>query len=523
MENDTTNKLLNSPPKIIPSLSTLDIARIHQSNLQNDSTLSDQYSSESLNTDKCPMLPGNNNLKRPLITKDTQLFSLDIKKQKIGDQFDGEYSEDHNDNEEEEDEESQDGIEETEAKEDENAQENPVYELKEITTIKNALPKNLEPLPPGWVHIRHKSSLFLYLHKQTRVVTWSRPYFLGPANVKFHKLPLSSIPCLFQDHINNQKSKIKELEEKKLDNDDKKNKEDLKPVVDNATGNELITAEELKTYCQRSKFEIEKVKVKMYRNWLPRGEHQKRMLKQRKIIREEKKKLDKQNKTISRLLARRLLEIKERGSTEASEVESQKYEKLAIYQEEGKKLVQKFRNGLSDDEIILAKEQIVKTQNYLDINFLNKQMTQNNISSEIQTSSTGLLGECPFTELNEPEPLKFQDKRHQDVKFLNEREEYNPEFYEKSNERLFSKNKVEKKSLSEGECSDTDSDPNDKGSDGGSEEGEIISSEDEEIVRQRQENMKKLEIEKRKIEEKLRRKKEQKMQKLSDSGIKVFS
>ena len=37
------------------------------------------------------------------------------------------------------------------------------------------------PLPEGWVIIRHQSGADVYLHKQSRTCTWSRPY-TAPAN-----------------------------------------------------------------------------------------------------------------------------------------------------------------------------------------------------------------------------------------------------------------------------------------------------------------------------------------------------
>lgn len=35
------------------------------------------------------------------------------------------------------------------------------------------------PLPHGWIAVYHKSGALVYLHRETRVVTWSRPYFIG--------------------------------------------------------------------------------------------------------------------------------------------------------------------------------------------------------------------------------------------------------------------------------------------------------------------------------------------------------
>lgn len=51
-------------------------------------------------------------------------------------------------------------------------------------------------LPEGWVQVTHDSGMPLYLHRQSRVCSLSRPYFLGPGSVRKHDIPISSIPCL---------------------------------------------------------------------------------------------------------------------------------------------------------------------------------------------------------------------------------------------------------------------------------------------------------------------------------------
>ncbi|KAK6192581.1 hypothetical protein SNE40_004026 [Patella caerulea] len=51
-------------------------------------------------------------------------------------------------------------------------------------------------LPEGWVVVTHNSGMPVYLHKETRVCTMSRPYFLGPGSVRRHDIPVSAIPCL---------------------------------------------------------------------------------------------------------------------------------------------------------------------------------------------------------------------------------------------------------------------------------------------------------------------------------------
>ncbi|XP_010874880.1 microprocessor complex subunit DGCR8 isoform X2 [Esox lucius] len=53
-----------------------------------------------------------------------------------------------------------------------------------------------EPLPDGWIMTFHNSGIPVYLHRETRVVTWSRPYFLGTGSIRKHDPPTSGIPCL---------------------------------------------------------------------------------------------------------------------------------------------------------------------------------------------------------------------------------------------------------------------------------------------------------------------------------------
>lgn len=41
-----------------------------------------------------------------------------------------------------------------------------------------------EPLPDGWIMTFHNSGVPVYLHRESRVVTWSRPYFLGTGSIR---------------------------------------------------------------------------------------------------------------------------------------------------------------------------------------------------------------------------------------------------------------------------------------------------------------------------------------------------
>lgn len=82
-----------------------------------------------------------------------------------------------------------------------------------MTKIKTVLKSRgrppTEPLPDGWIMTFHNSGIPVYLHRETRVVTWSRPYFLGTGSIRKHDPPTSSIPCLHY-------KKMKEQEEREL-------------------------------------------------------------------------------------------------------------------------------------------------------------------------------------------------------------------------------------------------------------------------------------------------------------------
>ncbi|CAF0751781.1 unnamed protein product [Didymodactylos carnosus] len=64
-------------------------------------------------------------------------------------------------------------------------------------TIKGYWHDKYNILPDGWVEVFHTSGLPLYFHKQSRVVSLSRPYFLGSTSVRHHLIPITAIPCLY--------------------------------------------------------------------------------------------------------------------------------------------------------------------------------------------------------------------------------------------------------------------------------------------------------------------------------------
>ncbi|XP_061841877.1 microprocessor complex subunit DGCR8-like [Nerophis lumbriciformis] len=106
-----------------------------------------------------------------------------------------------------------------------------------MTKIKTVLKSRgrppTEPLPDGWIMTFHNSGIPVYLHRETRVVTWSRPYFLGTGSIRKHDPPTSSIPCL---HYKN----MKDREEKELNGEMAlRAEESLKKSSAEANGEEL--------------------------------------------------------------------------------------------------------------------------------------------------------------------------------------------------------------------------------------------------------------------------------------------
>ncbi|KAG5682513.1 hypothetical protein PVAND_011862 [Polypedilum vanderplanki] len=85
------------------------------------------------------------------------------------------------------------------------------YEERFKTIMEEKGRNHFEMLPEGWVQVTHDSGMPLYLHRQSRVCSASRPYFLGPGSVRKHEIPLSSIPCLnYQKSLEREKELIEQ-------------------------------------------------------------------------------------------------------------------------------------------------------------------------------------------------------------------------------------------------------------------------------------------------------------------------
>lgn len=120
---------------------------------------------------------------------------------------------------------------------------------------------HFDVLPEGWVQVTHNSGMPLYLHKQSRVCTLSKPYFLGPGSVRKHEVPVSALPCLQY-----KRALIEEEEERKKEMERAPNTETcnlpsakIETIQENRAAHSL-DSEQLRNYCQ-SLFRFKSIKV----------------------------------------------------------------------------------------------------------------------------------------------------------------------------------------------------------------------------------------------------------------------
>ncbi|KAE9525112.1 hypothetical protein AGLY_014526 [Aphis glycines] len=132
----------------------------------------------------------------------------------------------------------------------------------EKIVLEEVCKNHFDILPENWIEAIHKSGMPIYLHKQTRVATLSRPYFLGPGDPKSHLAPLSAISCLqYQKGLEN-----KEIIKNEPDFQISKLGDMIIPnakveTVQENIIKESLTHAELRKYCQSIfKFKIKKEK-----------------------------------------------------------------------------------------------------------------------------------------------------------------------------------------------------------------------------------------------------------------------
>ncbi|XP_076396651.1 microprocessor complex subunit partner of drosha isoform X2 [Megachile rotundata] len=144
------------------------------------------------------------------------------------------------------------------------------YEEKEKLVLDEIGHNHFDVLPEGWVQVTHNSGMPLYLHKQSRVCTLAKPYFLGPGSVRKHEVPVSAIPCLQY-----KRALHEEEEERKKQKERDPNTEvcslpsaKIETIQENRAAHSL-DSEQLRNYCQ-SLFRFKAIKVMRFQSWSAR-------------------------------------------------------------------------------------------------------------------------------------------------------------------------------------------------------------------------------------------------------------
>ncbi|XP_031841827.1 microprocessor complex subunit partner of drosha isoform X2 [Nomia melanderi] len=144
------------------------------------------------------------------------------------------------------------------------------YEEKEKLVLDEIGHNHFDVLPESWVQVTHNSGMPLYLHKQSRVCTLAKPYFLGPGSVRKHEVPVSAIPCLQY-----KRALQEEEEERKKEKERDPNTEvcslpsaKIETIQENRAAHSL-DSEQLRNYCQ-SLFRFKAIKVMRFQSWSAR-------------------------------------------------------------------------------------------------------------------------------------------------------------------------------------------------------------------------------------------------------------
>ncbi|XP_076183505.1 microprocessor complex subunit partner of drosha isoform X1 [Ptiloglossa arizonensis] len=144
------------------------------------------------------------------------------------------------------------------------------YEEKEKLVLDEIGHNHFDVLPEGWVQVTHNSGMPLYLHKQSRVCTLAKPYFLGPGSVRKHEVPVSAIPCLQYKRALHEEEEERKKEKERDSNAEVCNLPSAKieTIQENRAAHSL-DSEQLRNYCQ-SIFRFKAIKVMRFQSWSAR-------------------------------------------------------------------------------------------------------------------------------------------------------------------------------------------------------------------------------------------------------------
>ncbi|VDL79675.1 unnamed protein product [Nippostrongylus brasiliensis] len=148
-------------------------------------------------------------------------------------------------------------------------------EADPVPVVWKYVPERLEHdhfmnLPEGWTRITHNSGMPVYLHRKSRVISLSKPYFIGTEGVRDHKIPVTGIPCLHQQRIRERDVALAaEAEKQKKEEGDSTLENEIKqkliaPAVKIERQEDyLLTGEEYRKYAEKL-FKFKKIQVKKY-------------------------------------------------------------------------------------------------------------------------------------------------------------------------------------------------------------------------------------------------------------------
>ncbi|XP_067937086.1 uncharacterized protein [Watersipora subatra] len=85
------------------------------------------------------------------------------------------------------------------------------FKIRTLNLVRDIVPSyQNEVLPEGWKELTHNTGMPIYCHIASRVVTWSRPYFLENRYAKSHDVPVCAIPCMIYRKIRDEQEKRQE-------------------------------------------------------------------------------------------------------------------------------------------------------------------------------------------------------------------------------------------------------------------------------------------------------------------------
>lgn len=139
--------------------------------------------------------------------------------------------------------------------------EQPIERTK--TVLKKRGQDYFEVLPEGWIEVTHLSGMPLYLHRQSRVCTVSKPYYLGNGSVRKHEIPISAIPCL---------QYRREIQKERQQGDQQQGDSVGLETVQDHKREKWLNSNDVREYCEKL-FDFVEIKIRKFKTWADRRKH----------------------------------------------------------------------------------------------------------------------------------------------------------------------------------------------------------------------------------------------------------